>query len=200
VDVRFGEKVAAVEDDALVLVDGGRIATATVIWAAGVQAAPLAGALGAEQSRGGRVTVLPDLSVAGHPEVFVVGDMANAVAPNGRPHPQLAQVAIQSGQHAARQVLRGIDGAPTEPFVYRDRGIMATIGRRAAVAELPSGIRMTGTLGWLAWLFLHLLYLVGFRNRLSVLLNWAWSYVTHERGPRLIFDPDEPGHSHAGPP
>ena len=89
------------------------------------------------------------------------------------------------------EVVRRINGHPTEPFVYKNKGIMATIGRRSAVTELPSGIAITGTLGWLSWLFLHLLYLVGFRNRLSVLLNWAWSYATHERGPRLIFDPDE---------
>jgi len=193
VDVRFGEKVAEVEENALVLVDGERIATSTVIWAAGVQSETLAGALGAELTRGGRVIVQPDLSLSGHPEVFVVGDMANAVASDGRSHPQVAQVAIQSGEHAARQIVARVNGEPPEPFVYKNKGIMATIGRHSAVTELPSGIRVTGTLGWLSWLFLHLLYLVGFRNRLSVLLNWAWNYLTHERGPRLIFDPDTAG-------
>jgi NADH dehydrogenase len=192
VDVRFGEQVAAVEKHALVLVDGSRIATSTVIWAAGVQTEALAGVLGAERTRGGRVVVGPNLSVAGHPDVFVVGDMANALAPDGRSHPQVAQVAIQSGQHAAHEVVRRINRQPTKPFVYKNKGNMATIGRRSAVAELPHGIRIRGSLGWLSWLFLHLLYLVGFRNRLSVLLNWAWSYVTHERGPRLIFGADEP--------
>ena len=191
VDVRFGETVAAVEKDALVLVSGERIETSTVIWAAGVQTETLAGALGVEQSRGGRVVVKPNLSVAGHPDVFVTGDMANASASDGRSYPQVAQVAIQSGQHAAGEVVRRINGHPTEPFVYKNKGIMATIGRRSAVTELPSGITITGTLGWLSWLFLHLLYLVGFRNRLSVLLNWAWSYATQERGPRLIFDSDD---------
>ena len=191
VDVRFGETVAAVEPGSLVLVNGERIETSTVIWAAGVQTETLAGAVGAERSRGGRVVVMPNLSVAGHPEVFVTGDMANASASDGRSHPQVAQVAIQSGRHAAGEVVRRITGHSTEPFVYKNKGIMATIGRRSAVAELPSGLAITGTLGWLSWLFLHLLYLVGFRNRLSVLLNWAWSYATKERGPRLIFDSDE---------
>ena len=122
--------------------------------------------------------------------MFVAGDMANAVGPDGQSYPQVAQVAIQSGHHAAREIVRRIHGEPSEPFIYKNKGIMATIGRRSAVTELPSGAAITGTLGWLAWLFLHLLYLVGFRNRLSVLLNWAWSYATHERGPRLIFDSD----------
>ncbi len=193
VHVRFGETVAAVEQHALVLASGERIATSTVIWAAGVQTGTLAGVLGVERSRGGRVVVTPNLSVAGHPDVFVTGDMANASAPDGRPHPQVAQVAIQSGQHAACEVMRRVNRQPPQPFVYKDKGAMATIGRRAAVTELPSGFAITGTLGWLTWLFLHLLYLVGFRNRLSVLLNWAWSYATHERGPRLIFDPEPTG-------
>jgi NADH:ubiquinone reductase (H+-translocating) len=191
VDVRFGETVAAVEPDALLLVGGGRIATSTVIWAAGVQTAALAGTVEAEQARGGRVVVTPNLSVEGHPDVFVVGDMANPMGPDGRVYPQVAQVAIQTGQHAAGEVVRGIAGQPAEPFAYTNKGIMATIGRRSAVAELPSGLTITGTFGWLAWLFLHLLYLVGFRNRLSVLLNWAWSYATRERGPRLIFGSDD---------
>jgi NADH:quinone reductase (non-electrogenic) len=193
VDVRSNEKVAGVEPDGLVLVDGERIPSSTVIWAAGVQTATLADGLGAERCRGGRVSVMGDLALSGHPEVFVIGDMANALAPDGRSLPQIAQVAIQSGEHAARQVVRRLNGEPTEPFTYTDRGTMATIGRRSAVTELPNGIRIRGTLGWLSWLFLHLLYLAGFRNRMSVLLNWAWSYVTHERGPRLIFGPDEPG-------
>lgn len=191
VAVRFGEKVAQVDHDALVLVDGERIATSTVIWAAGVQTETLAAGLGAQQARGGRVMVESNLSVSGHPNVFVVGDMANSLAPDGRSHPQVAQVAIQSGQHAAREVVRHLEGRSSTPFAYKNKGNMATIGRRSAVADLPHGIRIKGSLGWLAWLFLHLLYLVGFRNRLSVLLNWAWSYVTHERGPRLIFGGDE---------
>ena len=200
VNIRFGEKVAAVQNDALMLASGERIETSTVIWAAGVQAELLATALEAERSSGGRVLVEPNLGVAGHPGVFVAGDMAHAVGPDGNSYPQVAQVAIQSGQHAASEVMRHINGQASQPFVYKNKGIMATIGRRSAVTELPSGIAITGTPGWLSWLLLHLLYLVGFRNRTSVLLNWAWSYVTHERGPRLIFDADDPdGTGHLPP-
>ncbi|MET0525742.1 MAG: NAD(P)/FAD-dependent oxidoreductase [Nocardioides sp.] len=190
VDVRFGATVAGVEHDQLLLQDGARIATSTVIWAAGVRSEALAELLDSPTSRSGRVKVRADLSLTGHPDTFVIGDMADIAAPDGSSHPQVAQVALQSGQHAARQVVRRINGQAPEPFVYNDRGSMATIGRRAAVAELPSGLRIRGGLGWLAWLLLHLLYLAGFRNRMSVLLNWTWSYVTHERGPRLIFGSD----------
>jgi NADH:ubiquinone reductase (H+-translocating) len=188
VEVRFGEKVASVGAGEIVLVSGERISTKTVIWAAGVRTAGLADMIGAEQTRGGRIVVRPDLSLPDRENVFVVGDIAAAVSPGGDIYPQVAQVAIQAGEHAGRQILRKIRGEGTVPFVYKDKGIMATIGRRSAVTELPSGIRISGTLGWLSWLFLHLLYLVGFRNRLSVLLNWAWSYLARERGPRLILE------------
>lgn len=191
VDVRFGEKVAEVTERSISLSSGDRIDARTVIWAAGVQSASLAEALDAETARGGRIVVRPDLSLPGRDNVFVAGDVAHAKDLDGSAYPQVAQVAIQSGEHAARQVLRRIAGEATQPFVYKDKGIMATIGRRSAVAELPSRIRLSGTIGWLAWLFLHLLYLVGFRNRLSVLLNWAWSYVARERGPRLILGRDD---------
>jgi NADH dehydrogenase len=189
VDVRFGEKVAEIEEHALVLVDGTRIETSTVIWAAGVQTEGLAGMLDAERTRGGRVVVESDLSVTDHPEIFIAGDMASAVEQNGSSYPQVAQVANQSGDHAGRQVLRRIEGQPTEPFVFTSKGNMATIGRHAAIAELPSGLRITGLLGWVSWLLVHLVYLVGFRTRLSVLVNWVWGEVTRERGPRLIFTP-----------
>jgi len=134
------------------------------------------------------VTVEVDLSLTGHGEVFVVGDAAAVPAGAGGsdPCPQLAQVAIQSGAHAGRQVLRRHAGRPTEPFVYKDKGMMATIGRRAAVTQLPGGVVMRGTLGWLAWLGLHLVYLIGFRNRLIVLVNWWWRYLNWPGGPRLI--------------
>jgi NADH dehydrogenase len=191
VDVRFGAKVAEVTGSRLRLVSGEEIPTRTVMWAAGVQSASVADILGAEQTRAGRLVVRPDLSLPGHDNVFVAGDIAAAASPDGSLYPQVAQVAIQSGEHAARQVMRRMRGEPTEPFVYKDKGMMATIGRRSAVTELPSGVRLSGTIGWLAWLFLHLLYLVGFRNRLSVLLNWAWSYVARERGPRLILASSE---------
>ncbi len=199
VDVRFGAKVDSVGRDAIDLVGGERIASHTVVWAAGVRSAPIADWLGAEQTRGGRIVVNQDLGIPGRDNVYAAGDVAAAAAPDGTLYPQLGAVAIQTGEHAAKQVLRRIRGKPAEPFVYKDKGMMATIGRRSAVAELsfrpggdprtPRGVRLSGTIGWLAWLFLHLLLLVGFRNRLSVLLNWAWSYVVRERGPRIVFEP-----------
>jgi NADH:ubiquinone reductase (H+-translocating) len=188
VDVRFGAKVERVGARAIDLVGGERIASRTVVWAAGVQPAPVADWLGAERTRGGRIVVEPDLTVRGRTNVFAAGDIAAAADPDGTLYPQLGAVAIQTGEHVARQVMRRIRGEATEPFVYRDKGIMATIGRRSAVAELSAGIRLSGTIGWLAWLFLHLLLLVGFRNRLSVLLNWAWSYIVRERGPRIVLE------------
>jgi NADH dehydrogenase len=124
--------------------------------------------------------------------VFVIGDLAGARQRDGTLHPQLAPVAMQAGSHVARQIGRQLDGRPTQPFRFRDKGTMATIGRRAAVAELPGGLRLRGTLAWLSWLVLHLRYLAGMRNRASVLLNWAWGYVTWDRGPRLILRPDSP--------
>lgn len=191
VDVRLGEAVEEVRPTSVRLASGEQLETWTVVWAAGVRASPLAERLGFEQTKGGRVVVGPDLSVPGHPEVFVVGDLAAARGPEGDLYPQLAPVAIQAGEHVARQVRRRIAGRPTEDFVYRDKGVMATIGRRAAVAELPNGIRLRGTVGWFAWLLLHLVMLVGFRNRVSVLVNWAWNYLVWDRGPRLILEADE---------
>ncbi len=188
VEVRLEETVAEVTDDHVRLASGEELPTRTVIWAAGVQANPLAAAAGLPTVRGGRVEVDADLSVPGHEGVWAVGDVA---APDDHrsegPLPQLAPVAMQSGAHVARQIGRVIAGRPTQPFRFRDRGTMATIGRRSAVAELPGRIRLRGTLAWFAWLGLHLLYVAGLRNRLSVLLNWFWGYVTWDRGPRIIF-------------
>ena len=159
----------------------------TLVWAAGVQANPLAAALDLPQGRGGRVTVEPDLRVPGPPGR--VGDRRRRRRhrpARARCCPQLAPVAMQSGRHVARQIRRLLEGRPTTPFRYLDKGTMATIGRRAAVAELPGRIHLRGGLAWLAWLGLHLVTLVGPRNRASVLLNWAWNYLTWDRGPRLI--------------
>ena len=162
----------------------------TLIWAAGVRANALADAIGVATGRGGRIVVGADLAIPGHADAYAVGDIAEIKGDDGTVLAQVAQVAIQSGKHAAAQIRRRVDGEPTTPFRYRDKGIMATVGRRAAVAELPQGLRLRGTLGWLAWLGLHLVYLIGFRNRLSVLLNWAWNYITWDRGPRLIVTKD----------
>jgi NADH:ubiquinone reductase (H+-translocating) len=172
------------------LVEAGalRIATETVVWAAGVTASPLARTLGVPLDRVGRVLVEPDLSVAGHPEAFVIGDVAafrHDPATAGAPLPGLAPVAIQMGRHAARTILDAARGVPSRPFRYRDRGIMATIGRNAAVAE-SGRLRLTGFVAWLAWVLVHVLLLIGFRNRLVVMIEWAWAYLTFNRGVRLI--------------
>lgn len=160
-----------------------------VLWTAGVAAAPLtdelARAAGIERDRAGRVPVLSDLTLPGHPDVFVLGDMARVEDAHGVPLPGIAPVAMQEGQYAARVVIDRTRGRETGPFRYRDKGIMATIGRAAAVADV-FGIRFHGLLAWLAWLFIHLLYLVRFENRLLVLTQWAWSYLTWNRSARLI--------------
>ncbi len=186
VEVRLGATIRAVHADHVELADGSTILCRTVVWTAGVQANPVAATLGVAQSRHG-VTVNPDLSVPGHPEVFVVGDLAASTDRHGAPHPQLAQVAIQGGRHAARSIGRLTAGRATRPFRYHNHGTMATIGRRSAVAELPGGIELRGTPGWVAWLGVHLVFLVGFRNRAVVLVNWAWNYLTWDRASRVIF-------------
>ncbi|HEY9556557.1 MAG TPA: NAD(P)/FAD-dependent oxidoreductase, partial [Acidimicrobiales bacterium] len=142
------------------------------------------------QGRGGRIAVGPDLRIPGHDGGWAIGDIAAALDPKGEPLPQLAPVAMQAGRHVARQISRLLEGKATEAFRYRDKGTMATIGRRAAVAELPGRIRLRGGLAWVAWLGLHLVFLVGKRNRASVLLNWAWNYLTWDRGPRIILRPN----------
>jgi NADH dehydrogenase len=194
VDVQLSTAVAEIADDRVVLASGEVIPTRSVVWAAGVQARPLAGALGAPQGRGGRVTVEADLSVPGRPDVYCVGDIADIDDGHGGRLPQLAPVAIQGGRHVALQIEHRLAGEPTEGFHYVDKGTMATIGRRAAVAELPVGIKLRGGIAWVAWLLLHLVYLMGMRNRVSVIVNWAWNYLTWDRGPRLVFraDADDP--------
>jgi NADH dehydrogenase len=191
VEILLGEAVDRITPMRVHLKSGEIINCHTVIWAAGVKPSPLASILGLPTGTGGRIAVGTDLVVVGHPEVYAVGDIA-AMPEAGKILPQLAPVAMQAGRHAARQIKRTVEGRRHRPFHFRNKGIMATIGRRSAVAELPGGIFLSGTPAWLAWLGLHLLYLIGFRNRLSVLLNWGWSYLTWDRGPRLILRPDEP--------
>jgi NADH dehydrogenase len=187
VEVHLGRSVVEVEEGAIRFADGERWETAAVVWAAGVTAGgTLAEGLAATPGPGGRATVGADLRLVGSDHLWAVGDAAAVPEGAGGFYPQLAPVAIQSGRHCAAQVLRVIDGAPTRPFKYRNKGIMATIGRRAAVAQLPRVGVIKGTLGWLAWLGLHLFYLVGFRNRLRVLINWTWRYFDWPSGPRLI--------------
>jgi NADH:ubiquinone reductase (H+-translocating) len=191
VEVRTGTAIDEVAADHVRLDNGESIPTRTVVWTAGVRANPLGDALGAESTKGGRVVVEPDLGLPGREDVFVVGDLAAAEGDDGEVLPQLAPVAIQQGQHAAVQVVRRLRSKPTIPFRYEEKGQMATIGRRAAVAELASGMRLQGPVGWVAWLGLHVLYLVGFRNRLAVLMNWSYNYLTYDRAARLILRPPQ---------
>lgn len=190
VEVRVGVGVdrVVVDDGRKVvhLADGTALPAGVVVWAAGVRASPLAESLGVELTKGGRVVVNEDLSIPGHPEVFAIGDIAGTEPLL----PQVAQPAIQGGRHAARQIAKRLAGGPTESFRYHDKGSMATIGRHDAVAEFPSGRRLTGFAGWVAWLGLHLVYLIGFRNRANVLVNWAWNYLTFDRGSRIVAERD----------
>jgi NADH dehydrogenase len=161
-----------------------RLTAYTVLWAAGVAASPLARSLGVPLDRAGRVQVQPDLTIPGHAEVFVIGDLAAAMS-HGRPVPGVAPAAIQGGRHAAHCIWRALAGQPSTPFHYRDKGMLATIGRAAAVADF-GWLKLTGFLAWLAWMLVHIAFLIGFRNRVFVLLSWAWSYLTFQRGARLI--------------
>ena len=161
------------------------IRTRNVVWAAGVAGSPLGARLGVETDRAGRVPVEPDLSVPGRPEIFVVGDLASFSHQTRDPLPAIAPVAIQQGKAAGANVARAVAGRPRVPFHYRDRGSLATIGRGAAVGEI-AGLGVKGLVAWIIWLFVHLMYLVGFRNRVAVLLEWAWAYLTWQRGARLI--------------
>ncbi len=187
VDVRLSAPVADTRPGVLVFKNGTELEAETIVWAAGVRASPLAEALGVALGRGARVKVEPTLTLPGHPEVFVIGDMAylEGYRP-GVPYPMVAPVAIQMGEQAARNIIARTRRNPMKPFRYFDKGQMATIGRSAAVLD-AFGIQLTGWPAWVGWLFVHLMELVGFRNRALVLLNWAYSYFTYDRGVRLIF-------------
>jgi NADH dehydrogenase len=162
-----------------------RYPAGTILWAAGVMASPLARSLGVPLDRVGRVLVEPDLTIPGHPEVFVIGDLAAFIHQTGKPLPGVSPVAIQQGRHAARNILRACAGLPLEPFRYRDKGNLATIGRAHAVADFGR-FKISGFFAWLTWLFVHIFFLIGFRNRFIVLFEWAWAYFTFQRGARLI--------------
>jgi NADH:ubiquinone reductase (H+-translocating) len=184
VEVCLNAIVTDIAPDA-VQVGDERIATRNVVWSAGVSASPLGSRLGEATDRGGRVQVEPDLSVPGHPEIFVIGDLASFSHQTGSPLPGIAPVAIQQGKAAAANIRRSVDGEERRPFRYRDRGTLATVGRGAAVGQIARW-SVHGFVAWLVWLFVHLMYLVGFRNRVAVLLDWAWAYLTWQRGARLI--------------
>jgi NADH dehydrogenase len=180
VEVLTGAMVGEIDKEGVTLTDGRRIEAGLVLWAAGVQASSLGGMLGMETDRSGRVEVEEDLSLPGHPEVFVTGDLA--IVPGV---PGVAPAAMQMGRHAARMIHADIAGAQRSPFRYRDKGSLATIGRARAVADFGR-IRFGGFVAWLAWLAIHIFYLIGFRNRVFVLISWAWSYLTFRRGARII--------------
>ena len=184
VEVREGAQVTSVGEGEVRHGDEVILA-GTIVWAAGVQASPVGRMVGAPVDPLGRVQVVPDLSLPGHPEIFVAGDLMHVVGADGQVVPGVAQAAMQAGRAAAKNVLRRLAGTPTAPFVYRDTGAMATIGRASAIADL-GWIRLTGYPAWLAWLFLHLVFLVGFKNRMVVLVQWLVAYVTRQRGVRLI--------------
>jgi len=182
-EVVTGSPVTAIDATGVTL-GGRRIDSRNVLWAAGVAASPIARSLGVPLDRAGRVAVKADLTLPGHPEVFVIGDLAS-LQQDGRPVPGVAPAAIQMGRHAARNILRALGGRPLEAFRYRDKGSLATIGRAAAVAQFGR-ILLSGFVAWLAWLLIHISFLIGFRNRLVVMLEWTWLYVRYESGARLI--------------
>lgn len=189
VEVRLGTAVSEVREDAAILEGGEVIPTRTLLWAAGVRAHPLVESLDTALTRGYRVEVEENLSLPGRPFAYVAGDAAGAADLEGNPYPQVAQVAIQQGRHAAREILRDIRGEESSEFRYQDPGSMAIIGRDAGVAQLSrrfGNLKLTGFLGWLGWLFIHLIYLPGHQNRFNALFNWTYSYLTFDRHARLI--------------
>lgn len=194
VEVRVNTRVRNISDGQVDLEDGETIRAANIIWAAGVSATPLTKKLGTELDRAGRVKVNPDLSVPGHPEVFAIGDMALVLEADGNPVPGVSPAAMQMAKHAARIIENELafpgTTTPRPPFKYWDKGTMATIGRSAAVAKIGR-FEFSGFIAWLAWLVIHLIFLVGFRNKVSVLFQWFYSYITYKRGARIIVNAEE---------
>jgi NADH dehydrogenase len=189
VEVRTGTMVTDIDDDGIRLAGGEHITAREIFWAAGIKASPLTRDLGVPLDRAGRVRVAEDLSVPGHPDVFVVGDLAIVDLPDGRQMPGVAPAANQTGRHAARCIVQDLRGAPRRSFRFFDKGDLATIGRHKAVARFGR-VKMGGYFAWLMWLVVHVLYLASFRNRLSVMMQWAYSYLTFQRGVRLITGSD----------
>ncbi len=190
VEVRLGSSVAEATPDRVILGGSDQIETRTVVWTAGVKGEPIAGLSGLPVEGNGRVPVLPTLQVPGYPEISIVGDLAS-IKEDGRVLPMVAQVAIQSGVAAAKNILQQIDGRQPQPFLYRDRGSMITIGRNTAGVAIGS-TTYTGFFAWLLWLVIHLYNLIGFRNRIMVLVNWAWDYLLYERAVRYVFPAEMP--------
>jgi NADH dehydrogenase len=201
VRILFDHLVSEVRDGEVVFASGDRLAAATMIWTAGVSAEAPEGMEGVERAAQGRIRVSPSsLELIGHPTVYAVGDVAACPGPGGRPLPMVAPVAIQQGDQVARVIAARTRGeADPPPFHYRDRGSMATVGRNVAVAQIGP-LRLSGLVGWMAWLFVHLMSLVSFRNRLLVLIGWAWNYVFYDRPVRLIVSPTPPSEIAGGGP
>lgn len=185
VEVRTGARVTNIDKEG-VWMGEERILARTVLWAAGVAASPLGKSLGVPTDRAGRVEVLPDLTVPGHPEVYVIGDLA-LLKQDGAAVPGVAPAAIQEGRHAAANIIRSLRNEPRIPFRYNDKGSLATIGRASAIADFGA-FTLSGLFAWIAWFAIHIFFLIGFRNRFVVFFQWAWSYLTYERGARLITD------------
>jgi NADH dehydrogenase len=196
VDVRLNTQIREITEDRVILEDGDEMPSDVTVWAAGVGAPAGLSQWGLPQGHGGRIEVAPDLRVAGQDRIFATGDIALI---ENQPLPQVAQPAIQTGRHAGKQIARLVAGQPTRPFRYHDKGIMATIGRRSAVVQLAHSLRIHGTLAWLAWLGLHLFYLLGGRNRLSALLNLSYRYLVWGRGGGVIVGDDPPVARPGGP-
>jgi NADH dehydrogenase len=183
VEVRTGGLVTTIDGHG-VSIGEERIEARTVLWAAGVAASPLARYLGVPLDRAGRVVVEPDLTIPGRDDVYVIGDLAHSER-NGALVPGVAPAAMQAGDHAARSILRSLRGRPPDPFRYVDKGMLATIGRSKAVAHIGR-LKASGLFAWLTWLFVHIMFLIGFRNRLIVMIQWAWSFLTYDRGARVL--------------
>ena len=194
VQIRTGIHVKNITEGKVELANGDVIRAGNILWAAGVAATPLAKQLGAELDKAGRVEVKPDLSVPGHAEIFAIGDMALVLQDDGKPVPGVSPAAMQMGRHVARviddEIHFGAGKIARPSFKYWDNGTMATIGRSAAVAQIGR-LKLSGLVAWLAWLFIHLIFLVGFRNRVAVILNWIYAYFAYKRGARIIINPDK---------
>jgi NADH:ubiquinone reductase (H+-translocating) len=187
VEVRIGARVTDIDANGVTVAEQGRIETRTMLWAAGVQATELVRTLPGDKDRSGRIRVNDRLQVTGHDEIYVAGDLA-LVIQQGTPVPGVAYAAKQMGSYVGSDIARRVTGSSVrvKPFAYRDRGSLATIGRNAAIAVFPGGVRLTGRVAWWVWLFVHIFFLIGFRNRISTLFDWAWAYVTYQRHARLI--------------
>jgi NADH dehydrogenase len=187
VQMHLGVAVTGVGPGHAALADGTVIRTRCVIWGGGIHAPAIAAAAGLPVGRGGRVDVQPDLTVAGAPGIYAIGDVANIPGPDGRPRPQLGSVALQSGAWAANNIIMNVAGGPRAPFRYRDRGIMAMIGRGAAVAAVgPRRRELRGPPAYAAWLAVHAMLMTGSRNRVEALLDWGWDYFSRTRGPQVL--------------